>query len=174
MFFESVFVSLKLFFLKKKVNKKSLSILLRPSQDLPLKPLALLIDLDVYDLEAVLHQCSIIFEVPEVDIEVLGFSVKGVACKVPNFKIRKELSWFNGVENMHVALFISKPYKYFIDFHESNAPSVCLIALKTKANFRIGFKGHNYKTADFILETPLSNQTTLFNALALYIKKITI
>jgi len=174
MLFEPLFVSLKFFFLKKKVKKKSLSILLRPSEGLPLRPLALLIDLDVYDLEEVLHECSNVFKVPEGDIEVLGFSAQGSNCKVPNFIISKELSWFNGVENAHIASFISKSYKYFIDFHESKAPSVSLVALKTAANFRVGFKGHDYKTADFILETPLSDKTTLFNALALYIKKMTL
>lgn len=171
MFFESVIVSLKLWFLKQKNNKALLSAAKRPKGLQSQSSIGVLIDLDTHDVGVVLKGLAQAFHVSPQEISVLGFSKESRMYKVPYYVLEDSFLWFGGSDHASVLKFTAKPYAYFLDFHQSEHPLVHWISLGVTAQLRIGFHANN-KTSDFIVDAPLKDTQSLFRVLESYINKM--
>lgn len=172
MFFDSLTVSLKHWFLKKKCNRLALGDRFRPTTASIDASVGLIIDLDAYDVSQVVAQLAKAFDVSSSKIRVLGFSKVSLAQDYPSFIPTDQLSWFKGVTDPSVISFGQYHYQYLVDFHDYTTPSVVYASLQTHALIRVGFTANT--SADLIVNQAPENSLSLFKELQKYIQKLTV
>ncbi|HDZ14463.1 hypothetical protein LCGC14_1690550 [marine sediment metagenome] len=81
----------------------------------------------------------------------------------------KDLGWNGNVENSYALEFISREYDLLVNYYNQENLLLQLMSIKTRARFRVGFKGVDKVYNDLILNAPLDDFTIFRKELKKYL-----
>lgn len=151
--------------IKRKSAQKCISRLLKVDRQLEqskLKTIGVLVDARGFYPFPFFNELAEVFNIPNEAIKIL--------CYHPNKKVVKEFTeavftdnelGFKGkINNIEVENFINHEFDALINFYNEDELLLNLIAVQSKAKFKIGFTGINENINDFSIATDVTNITT--------------
>jgi len=121
--------------------------------------LAILIDASKYDEFPFLNEISTVFGVKPESISVLYYHPdKKIAQQFPEAMFTDADLGFSGMLKKHsVSSFINTSYDGLLNFYKEDKLLLNLVAVQSKAKFKIGFSGVNEAINDLSIATELDN-----------------
>jgi len=137
---------------------KSLKTVVSPAKGKVMN-VAILIDASKYLEFPFFNEMSTVFGIKTEAIEVLYYHPdKKVAQQYPEAMYTDADLGFNGViKNESVSGFINTTYDALLSFYKEDALLLNLVAVQSKAKFKIGFSGTNEAINDLSIATELDN-----------------
>jgi len=160
--------------IKKKSAQKyisnSLKTIMTPTKG-KIVSLAILVDGTKYEVFPFLNEISTVFGIKSESITVLYYhSDKKVAQQFPETMFTDTDLGFSGVlKNDSVSRFINKTYDGLLSFYKDDKLLLNLVAVQSKAKFKIGFSGANEAINDLSIATELDDITTFTFELKKYL-----
>ncbi|HZJ21565.1 MAG TPA: hypothetical protein VFD35_14605, partial [Pricia sp.] len=79
------------------------------------------------------------------------------------------LGWNGNIENSYALEFLSREYDLLVNYYTAENLLIQLMSIKTRARFRVGFKGVDRVYNDLIMDAPLKDFTTFRKELKKYL-----
>ena len=133
--------------------------------------LAILVDAAKYEKFPFLNEISTVFGIQPESIAVLYYhSDKKVAQQFPEAMFTDTDLGFSGVlKNDSVSKFVNQAFDGLLSFYDEDKLMLNLVAVKSKAKFKIGFSGTNQAINDLSIATELNDITTFTFELKKYL-----
>ena len=121
--------------------------------------LAILVDVAVYDEFPFISEISNVFNIEKESIDILYYTLdKNLVKQYPEKMFTDNNLGFGGmIKNDVVLSFIEKPYDGLLCYYNENKLMLNLVAVQSKAKFKIGFSGINELINNLSIATDLEN-----------------
>jgi len=133
--------------------------------------LAILVDASKYDNFPFLNEISVVFGIKPEAITVLYYHPdKKIAQEFPEAMFTDaDLGFRGALKNDSVSSFINKTYDGLLSFYKEDKLVLNLVAVQSKAKFKIGFSGANEVINDLSIATELDDIKTFTFELKKYL-----
>lgn len=153
-----MFEKLKRIYLKKQTNEnlKKRDLTLRNSS---LKRLGFLVDENILlDIET-LYNFSKALQIHRKDVKVYSFREvkKKLPTLVQNQINNKDFTWRGDINNQNASEFLDIPFDVIIGFYSGKNEFLDVMMSKSKAKFKVGFKGGDERLYDLVMDVDPSN-----------------
>lgn len=158
-------------FLKKNIDKNLLNRDISSIND-QLHSIGFLVDEDMnIDLENI-YDISNDLGLQRKDVKIFSFSE--VKTKTPSLhqnKINnKDFTWRGEINNQNASEFLETPFDVLIGYYHHHNDYLDLLVSKSKAKFKVGFKGVDDRLFDLLIDVDPNSITDIKNELIKYLR----
>ncbi|WP_149303322.1 DUF6913 domain-containing protein [Pareuzebyella sediminis] len=130
-----------------------------------------IVDLDKFDDANLFYDFVEDYNMRPNAVKIIGYKGhydKNSPYSTPVFS-DKDLGWNGKIENSYALEFLSREYDLLVNYYTEENLLIQLMSIKTRARFRVGFKGVDQVYNDLILDCPLNDFDTFKTELKKYL-----
>ena len=147
---------------KKKSAKKYIVKQLQKPRNLnndKIKTIGILVDATDYERFPFVSEIAETFKLPSQNIQVLYYQPDKKKAKLAteNVYTKSDLAFKGNLKNKGAVAFLETPFDCLINFYANDKLMLNLVAVKSKAKFKIGFSSSNENINDFSVATKMNN-----------------